>query len=170
MVPVLAFTFYEHSRRAAKSRQSDGQRGAVPDRREVVMDPADLTALGWAVDELTNRIARLTVQRTERALSELVTTQQLQGPQKKPDLPPSLASIPDLVILHVNAPQLYVKFRCQVCLQEWIVAIPLEKLRTYQPTRRCRWCFSMVWNKPERAQMRSDQRLKRETSLAQLEP
>lgn len=129
------------------------------------MDPADLSALGGAVDELTNRIARLTIQRAERALAE----RQLQEPRNPVELPPSLADIPDLTVMRVNAPQLYVKFRCQVCLQEWIVAIPLEKLQTYEPTKRCRWCFSMVWSKPDRAQVRSDQRLKREASLAQLE-
>ena len=126
------------------------------------MKSADLSALGWAVDELTNRIARLTVQQIRSDLDGLTKQYHSSEPATPTELPPSLASIPELQVMEVNAPQLYVKFRCQVCFQEWIVAIPLEKLETYEPPRRCRWCSSMVWTDPERAQIRSDQRLKRE--------
>ena len=118
------------------------------------MDPSNLSALGSAVDELTNRIARLTVQQIKSDISGLIRNYQSPEPRTAAELPASLTSIPDL--------QMYVKFRCQVCLQEWIVAIPLEKLQTYEPTKRCRWCSSMVWSNPERAQARSDQRSKRD--------
>ena len=126
------------------------------------MDPSNLSALGLAVEELTNRIARLTVQQIKSDISGLIRSYQSVEPRTAAELPASLTSIPDLQIMDVNAPQMYVKFRCQVCLQEWIVAIPLEKLQTYEPTKRCRWCSSMVWSNPDRAQSRSDQRSKRE--------
>ena len=67
------------------------------------------------------------------------------------ELPASIACIPGIEIIEVNAPQLYAKFCCQVCLREWIVPIPLEKLNSYQPPRYCRWCGSIVWANPERA-------------------
>ena len=78
------------------------------------------------------------------------------------ELPESLTAIPGVEIIEVNAPQIYAKFYCHVCTREWIVPIPLDTLSTYQPPKKCRWCETIVWTNPERAQVRSDQRSKRD--------
>ena len=124
------------------------------------MNPPTDMALVRAIEQLTAQIAQLTPNSPDNGVPELESQDQEAKPQAT-ELPASIACIPGIEIIEVNAPQLYAKFCCQVCLREWIVPIPLEKLNSYQPPRFCRWCSSIVWANPERAQIRSDQRSKR---------
>lgn len=124
------------------------------------MNPPTDLPLVRAIEQLTAQIAQLAANTLRNGMPELESQDQEAKPQAT-ELPAPIACIPGIEIIEVNAPQLYAKFCCQVCLREWIVPIPLAKLNSYQPPRYCRWCNSVVWANPERAQIRSDQRSKR---------
>ena len=148
----------------------------------------DLSALLRAVVELQTAISHMRTEQAEikRWLSDIQEnlTYEINGniftkkmkvkkEQEQPmtttslGLPESLLAIPGMEIIEVNAPQLYIKVPCQVCLREWIIPISLGRLDKFQPPNRCRWCDSTVWNNPEKAQARSDQRSKRDSLTTQ---
>ena len=152
--------------------------------------PEDQSALVRAIVELQTAVSQMRTEQaeTKRRLSEIsdYLTYEINGtifthftkvntnptrPMATPslELPESLMSIPGMEILPVNAPQIYVKFLCQVCLREWIVPISSERLQNFQPPNRCRWCDSSVWNDPAKAQTRSDQRTKRHSASLQIQ-
>lgn len=128
-----------------------------------MVNPPTALALVRAIKQLTAQIAHLASNSSQNVFELESQGQAAKLPAT--ELPATIASIPGIEIIEVNAPQLYAKFCCQVCLREWIVPIPLERLDSYQPPKNCRWCHSVVWSNPERAQIRSDQRSKRTQAL-----
>ncbi len=160
-----------------RGHQSDD---ATQSRLEALMDthPPEDSSASTELSALLRAIKQLTAAATEVAeaiKNHPLTTfsygsivpnssdVKIKKKQEKPmpALPKSLTAIPTIEVIEVNAPQIYVKFHCHVCTREWIVPIPLEYFDTYQPPKKCRWCESVVWSNPERAQIRSDQRSKR---------
>ena len=133
------------------------------------MEPStDLSAVVRAIDRLTALIARVNSVNGQDMNVQSRTNGEVVKEPPSIHLPVSLASMPDLQVIEVNGPQLYVKFRCALCLQEWIVPIRHDKLASYRPPKACRWCGSLVWTDPDRAQFRKDQRSKRDAIGADL--
>ena len=124
--------------------------------------PADLSAVVRAIDRLTALIALVIPVNYHGMENQSSKNYGIEKEPSSTELPASLASIPGLEVIEVNGPQLYVKFRCALCLQEWIVPIRREKLASHRPPKACRWCGSLAWANPERAQFRKDQRSKRD--------
>jgi hypothetical protein len=133
------------------------------------MEPStDLSAVARAIDRLTALIAHVNSVNCQDMNVQSRTNGEVVEDPPSIELPVSLASIPDLQVFELNGPQLYVKFRCALCLQEWIVPICHDKLASYRPPKACRWCGSLVWTDPDRAQFRKDQRSKRDAIGADL--
>ena len=124
---------------------------------------ADLSDVVRAIDRLTAGVDRLAPNSDAAAVPE--SPDRLARLQAT-GLPASVIALPGIDVVEVNAPQIYAKLCCQVCLQEWIVAIPDHKVAAYRPPRWCRWCNSSVWTNPERAQVRPEQRAKRARAQA----
>ena len=97
--------------------------------------PADLSAVVRAIDRLTALIALVIPVNYHGMENQSSKNYGIEKEPSSTELPASLASIPGLEVIEVNGPQLYVKFRCALCLQEWIVPIRREKLASHRPPK-----------------------------------